>query len=106
MKQYPYWKLQPDFNLFTAMPNSSGRETLVARTEDTHLVVAYTPYGDELEVLRELIPPNVLCWWFNPRTGKQFACTAEETEDVLRFDPPFDPEPGNDWVLVIQKRYN
>lgn len=102
MEQHPYWKLQPDFNLFTAMPNSSGRETLVARTEDTSLVVAYTPYGDQLEVLREKIPSKVVCFWFNPRTGKQFAFTPEKTDEALRFDPPFDAERGNDWVLVIK----
>lgn len=103
MESLPYWDLSPDFNFFTAMPNSSGRETLVARTENTHLVVAYTPYGDVLEVERDKIPPNVDCSWFNPRTGKQFSCRPEETEDVLRFNPPFDAVRGNDWVLLIRK---
>lgn len=102
MESIEYWKLQPDFNLLTAMPNSSGRETLVARTADTSLVVAYTPYGDNLAVDRDKISPNVRCYWLDPRTGEQFEFRAEETEDTLRFDPPFDPVRGNDWVLVIR----
>lgn len=103
MEGLPYWTLFPDFNLLEAMPNSSGRETLVARTEDTHLVIAYTPYGDELVVLRERLPENVICSWLDPRTGAEFVFRPEETEEVLRFDPPFEAKRGNDWVLVIRK---
>lgn len=106
MEGLPYWKLFPDFNLLEAMPNSSGRETLVARTEDTHLVIAYTPYGDELEVLRERLPENVTCSWLDPRTGAEFVFRPKETEEVLRFDPPFEAKRGNDWVLVIRKNAN
>lgn len=106
MESVPFWELAPDFNLFTAMPNSSGRETLVARTEDSRLIIAYTPFGDELEVLRERIPPNVVCSWFDPRTGTSIPFQAEQTEEVLRFDPPFAAVAGNDWVLVIRKHPN
>ena len=102
MESLPYWRLQPDFNLFTAMPNSSGREALVARTDDTRLVLAYTPYGDELTLARDRIPPNVDCSWFDPRTGASVPFTPAEAEDSLTFDPPFAAAPGNDWLLILR----
>ncbi|WP_071596818.1 apiosidase-like domain-containing protein [Neolewinella persica] len=106
MVTLPYWELSPDFNLFEAPPNSSGREVLVARTELADLVVAYTPYGDVLRLNAGRIPPRFVASWFDPRTGESFGFTPKKEGDVLVFDPPFDAERGNDWVLVIQKWYD
>ena len=103
LEALPYWELRPAFDLFAAPPNSSGRETLVAATEDRRLIVAYTPYGDTLEVLRERVPPNIRCRWFDPRTGESLPFRAAQSEETLTFDPPFDPAEGNDWVLVIER---
>ncbi|WP_231915327.1 DUF4038 domain-containing protein [Lewinella sp. 4G2] len=102
MEGLPFWELSPDADLFTAIPNSSGRETLVVRTQDTGLVIAYTPYGDRLEIRRDRLPGKVICSWFDPRSGNSIPFKAAQTEDMLLFDPPFEPAPGNDWVLVVR----
>lgn len=106
MESLPFWTLQPDFDLFTAMPNSSGRETLVARTKNGSLIVAYTPYGDALDIPKDRLPKRYRAYWFDPRTGTRFAFQPETMGDALRFDPPFDPEQGNDWVLLVQADTN
>ena len=102
MEGLPYWELSPDFNLFTAMPNSSGREAMVARNQDASLVVAYTPYGDVFELAKEKMPAAFQARWFDPRTGESFVFTPSTTEDHLVFDPPFAPARGNDWVLILE----
>ncbi len=102
MEHYPYWKLRPDFNFLTAMPNSSGRETMVARNPERTLIMAYTPYGDVLEVAKEKLPENYVAKWVDPRTGVAFVFTPHEVGGQLLFDPPLDPQRGNDWVLILE----
>jgi hypothetical protein len=38
--------------------------------------------------------------WYNPRTGETTAIGAVRS---LTFDPPGEPRPGNDWVLILDK---
>ncbi len=38
--------------------------------------------------------------WYNPRTGETTAIAASNS---LTFDPPGEPRPGNDWVLILDK---
>jgi hypothetical protein len=38
--------------------------------------------------------------WYNPRTGETTALGAPNS---LTFDPPGEPRPGNDWVLILDK---
>lgn len=38
--------------------------------------------------------------WYNPRTGKTTSIGAVNS---LTFDPPGEPRPGNDWVLILDK---
>ncbi|MEM9928402.1 MAG: DUF4038 domain-containing protein [Bacteroidota bacterium] len=103
MESLPYWKLSPDFNFLNMMPNSSGRETLVAQTTAAELVVAYTPYGDKLEVDEDRLPPSFSASWFNPRTGVSFEFTPSKNAGSIHFDPPFAPQRGNDWVLILRR---
>ena len=47
---------------------------------------------------------TVVAWWFDPRTG-----TATQIDEFLssgarQFDPPGDPQRGNDWVLVLDDK--
>jgi hypothetical protein len=38
--------------------------------------------------------------WYNPRTGET---TSLSLVTSLTFDPPGEPRPGNDWVLILDK---
>lgn len=39
--------------------------------------------------------------WFNPRTGAVSAAGTPAGTGSVTFNPPGDPRPGNDWVLVL-----
>jgi hypothetical protein len=106
MKTLPYYELEVDWNFLTAAPNSSGRETIAARTPDSGLVLAYTPYGDELRAAADKLPAATRFHWFNPRSGERIPFEPEEVGGELIFDPPLDPRRGNDWVLIGQRFYD
>ncbi|MEO0734984.1 MAG: DUF4038 domain-containing protein, partial [Bacteroidota bacterium] len=102
LETLPYWELAPDFQLLRGAPNSSGREVILARTQDAGLVLAYTPYGDVMRIPRDQIPANFKAKWFDPRTGKAFLFTPGKEGADWIFDPPFGARRGNDWVLVLR----
>ena len=104
MQSLPYYELTPDWNVFDAAPNSSGRETLAARTDDGTLLIAYTPYGDALRMTTDKMDEASVYEWFDPRTGKRFAFTPEIDGQQLVFNPPFEAGRGNDWVLIGRPR--
>jgi len=39
--------------------------------------------------------------WFNPRTGETTAAGTMAKARSATFDPPGEPAPGNDWVLIL-----
>ena len=104
MQTLPYYELRPDWNFLTDAPNSSGRETMVARNDDASLVLAYTPYGDVLRLPADRLDPQSTTFtWFNPRSGESIAFTPGRQGAEVVFDPPFEPKRGNDWVLVARQ---
>jgi hypothetical protein len=106
MESLPYYDLEVDWKLLTNAPNSSGRETISARTADGNLLLAYTPYGDELRLHSEKVPTSANFSWFNPRSGERVPFTPERVEEELVLDPPLDPGRGNDWVLLVTRFYD
>ncbi|WP_238752092.1 apiosidase-like domain-containing protein [Neolewinella maritima] len=103
MESLPYYDMHPDWDLLNNAPNSSGRETVVAHTEDMTHLLAYTPYGDELRVDADQLPTPATYTWFNPRSGERIPFTPEEAGNELVLDPPLDPTRGNDWVLIVSR---
>jgi len=39
--------------------------------------------------------------WFNPLTGETTAAGTMAKARSATFDPPGEPAPGNDWVLIL-----
>ena len=39
--------------------------------------------------------------WYDPRTGSYSARETYKNNELPVFDPPGQPAPGNDWVLVL-----
>jgi hypothetical protein len=44
---------------------------------------------------------RVKAWWFDPRTGKATPAGEFANHGFQEFDPPGEPERGNDWVLIL-----
>lgn len=104
MQSLPFYELEVDWDFLTDGPNSSGRETIVARAPQSELIVAYTPYGDELVVSTNKLPDSGASYeWFDPRTGAAIPFTPEARGQLTVFDPPFAAGRGNDWVLIVRK---
>jgi hypothetical protein len=40
-------------------------------------------------------------WWFDPRSGAATDAGRHRATGPVTFDPPGEPAPGNDWVLIL-----
>ena len=40
--------------------------------------------------------------WFCPRDGSLIKGRTLRKVEIAEFDPPGDPETGNDWVLILE----
>ena len=40
--------------------------------------------------------------WFSPRNGELIAIGSVDNEGEVRFDPPGEALPGNDWALILE----
>ncbi len=107
MESRPMAERVPDQKVIIAGQQEGGRHLRAARG-NSYLMV-YTPYGDTLQINDEVISGvKRMAWWFNPRDGRAEFIGEFERGKQKEFDPPEEPERGNDWVLVIddaKKKY-
>ncbi len=62
----------------------------------------YTPDGKNFAVnLGRISGDEVRAWWFDPRTGAAVEIGRYPNRGSRTFDPPAEPRPGNDWILVL-----
>ena len=47
---------------------------------------------------------TIIAWWFDPRSGGATQIGEFPTSGMREFDPPGDPQRGNDWVLVLDDK--
>jgi hypothetical protein len=76
----------------------------IAATRGSDFVFAYTFTGREIN-----IDTDSLHWkeysasWYNPRNGSTEKIGNYSTGGIRQFDPPGDPAPGNDRVLILDR---
>ena len=64
--------------------------------------LAYTPRGESFSVdLGQLQGQRFSAQWFDPRTGKQHTLGELNKSGRQTFNPPGEPGPGNDWILIL-----
>ena len=98
-----WMRLVPDQSLIVGEARSGGEDIRAAREADGSFAVLYTPYGHALVVdLTLLSADSVNAAWFDPRDGEYIPVGRFETMGGTTFDPPGEPERGNDWVLVLE----
>ena len=107
MESRPMLKRIPDQAVIISGQQEGGRYIQAARGDD--YLMAYTPYGDTIQINDEAISGvKRKAWWFNPRNGTAELIGEFDRGKKPQFDPPSEPERGNDWVLVIddaEKKY-
>lgn len=110
MEEYNFPTLKERLDLIPQGANSSGREQLClaavsSSTSGIATSLVYTPYGDQIT-----IDATTAGWtkmnlikarWFNPRTGAYIPAQPVSTTEPI-WQPPFAPQRGNDWVLVLE----
>ncbi|MCG8309571.1 MAG: glycoside hydrolase family 140 protein [Cytophagales bacterium] len=96
-------KLVPKPDLVKNGPNTNGREILAAIASDHTFVVAYSPYGMNFSLdLGMLSADRLVASWYNPRNNNYVNLGELQKGDDISFDPPADPQRGNDWVLLVK----
>lgn len=76
-------------------------------TRSKDYIFAYTWTGRDFSLdLRKLNDGNYDASWFDPRTGISGIDNTYNTKGIVTFNPPGEEEPGNDWVLILEKADN
>ena len=74
----------------------------VSVTRGANYLFAYTYTGRDFALtLGALSGTTLNVAWFNPRTGETTAAGTVANSGTGTFNPPGDPAPGNDWVLIL-----
>jgi len=101
-EQLDWQKLVPKNEIITSGPNTNGKEILAAIAGDASFIVVYSPYGMNFNLdLRLLKSEKLSAKWFNPRNNSYIDLGEIAKGENSIFDPPADPEKGNDWVLLV-----
>ena len=103
LESRPFLTRIPDQSILTGGTGADEGLLRATRGSDGAYAVVYAGTGESFSVdLDVLSGDRVRAWWFDPRTGTagepwEFANPREP----MTFDPPKEPAPVNDWVLVL-----
>ncbi len=68
-------------------------------------LLAYTCNGVDISLdLNKLSWTEYKASWFDPRNGTVTETNDGKNDGVQTFDPPGTKAPGNDWVLILEKK--
>lgn len=96
----PYFERVNDQSLVVGGDGVRYDRVLVAR--GANYLFAYTYTGREFALkLGVLGGAEVKASWFDPRTGAVVAAGVHPNVGTASFNPPGEPAPGHDWVLIL-----
>ena len=96
----PFFERVADQSLVAGAEGEKYDRVLVTRGQSYLFAYAYTGRDFTLK-LGALTGPKLNASWFNPRTGEVTAADSVANSGTRTFNPPGNPAPGNDWVLVL-----
>jgi hypothetical protein len=85
----------------TSIPGTGRHHVAATRDSEGSFAMVYAPAGRAFKVrLNAIRGPEVVAWWFNPRTGSAERLGSFNHQETPTFTPP---APGEhlDWVLVL-----
>lgn len=98
----PYFERVPANGLLAAKQSEKYDYIAIARGND--YLFAYTCNGSDISLdLNKLQWPEYKASWFDPRNGTISETGISKNDGVRTFDAPGTKEPGNDWVLILEK---
>ncbi len=102
MLAHSFFDRVPDQSLIA---NQGSRYDYLVTSRGGDYALVYTYTGRNMLLNMGKLPgETVTASWFNPRDGKTTTIGEVANKGTHEFDPPASPKPGNDWVLVIQKK--
>ncbi|MDW8129232.1 MAG: glycoside hydrolase family 140 protein [Bryobacterales bacterium] len=85
-----------------AVADNGERYQFVIAMRGKQYLMAYTYVGRTFRLrMGRIHGSSVRAWWYDPRTGAAAEIAVLPNRGEREFDPPGDPAPGNDWVLVL-----
>ncbi len=100
MLSRPFFERVADQSLLAGDEGEKYDRVLVLRGTSHLFAYAYTGRDFTLQ-LGALTGSKLSAAWFNPRTGEVTAADSVANSGTRTFNPPGNPAPGNDWVLVL-----
>lgn len=92
---------QPDAGLVV---DNGRRYERIAVLRGPNYLIAYAYTGRSFTLrLGAISGERVSASWYSPRDGEVISIRTMGNEGEVRFDPPGDPRPGNDWVLLVDE---
>jgi hypothetical protein len=95
----PYFERVPDQTLIA---DQGEKYNYLASTRGKNYALIYTYTGRNFNVNLDKVPgKNISASWYNPRNGEKTELGTFINKDLIEFNPPEQPEDGNDWVLEL-----
>jgi hypothetical protein len=102
MLSRPFLSRVPDQSL--VQDTFSGADHLQATRGDSYAFI-YAATGRTFTAnLGQISGDTVVAWWFDPRIGNVTRIGEFPNQGARQFDPPGEPQRGNDWVLVLDDK--
>lgn len=103
MLSRPYFERVPDQTLIAGEPGEKYNYLLGTRGPNYAFIYTYT--GRSFKVnMGKIAGDQVKAAWYSPRDGKTTVIGTFPNNGVVEFNPPGEPQNGNDWVLIIDKK--
>ena len=100
MLSRPYFERIPDQSLIADTPGEKYDYVIATRGKSYAFIYTYT--GREFDVdMSKISGKKINAWWYDPGTGQSTSAGVFENKNIAHFNPPGEPEAGNDWVLVL-----
>jgi hypothetical protein len=98
---YPFFTRIPDQSVLANKQGARYERVVITRGDDYLLAYTYTGrrFALRMGVLRG---EQVKAFWYDPRTGLRTELGILENSGITEFQPPGEPAPGNDWVLILE----
>lgn len=98
--KYQFSKLIPDQSL---LANQGERYNYQVALRSEKCIMVYSFNGRSISLNQEkLTKVEYRFSWFCPRDGSLIDGRKLRKVEITEFDPPGDPENGNDWVLILE----
>ena len=96
----PFLERVPDQSIIA--DGQGEKYDYIVATRGNRYALIYTYTGNSFSVdMGKFTASEYSASWFNPRNGTSTEIGEFLIEGVTPFDPPSEPEEGNDWVLVL-----